>query len=184
MNRRTVAAVLGGGAVALGVLFVVAPGLAGSLTTTRSMVVVVGLVAAFLAFRAAIARRDAEFDRADLPEVESERAYTLPGDEFTERLRTAAATRRGQVREHVRDQLRRTTVSVLTTYRDLDGDEARAVIDEGTWTDDPYAAAFFTRVTPRRRLTARIRDVFQGRTAFDRRATRVVAELDRITEER
>lgn len=180
MNRR-VSLAAGGLAVAYGVLLVVAPDFAGGFSTTRTLVVLVGLASAVLAFRAVLTRRDTEFEYRELPEVESKRAFPLPGQRFADRLDSASRSRRGQERTHVRNDLRRTVVAVLTTHRGIDEDAAENALSDGSWTDDPYAAAFFTRQSPRRPLRARIRDVMSGRTAFERRARHVVTELDHIT---
>jgi len=182
MNRR-ISLAFGGLAVAYGVLLVVAPGLAGASATTRTVVVLIGAAAGVLAFRAFLTRRDTPVEYTDVPEVESKRVFPLPGQEFTDRLHNASRSRRSQSRMHVRNDLERSVVTVLTTYRGLDEDAAERAISDGSWTDDPYAEAFFTRTSPRRPLRDRIRDVMSGRTAFERRAQHVVSELDDITED-
>lgn len=183
MNTDRIALVLGGLTVMLGIVVAIEPGVASRIGTDQAVFTVIGFVAVYLVFRAFMGRRRATLERVPLPEAESKHNFDPPGDSFTDRLRTAAGTRRGQGRETIRDDLYQSTVDVLTTYRDYTVSEAEQAIEDGSWTDNPYAVAFFTFEAPPRSLRDRISDAFRGRVAFESRARHVIAELDDITEE-
>lgn len=183
MNTRRLALAVGAVAVALGVAFVVAPGLAGGLGTNRAVVSVLGGVAGLLALRAVDARRRSERESATLPEVESPRTFDRPGAELTERVRVAATRRAGRDARELRTSLRTTAVRVLTTYGEYTTVEAETALRTGEWTDDPYAAAFFARTTPVRSFGRQLRDVFTGSASFDRRARHAVRELAAVVED-
>ncbi|MEE6211193.1 hypothetical protein U3A55_13670 [Salarchaeum sp. III] len=183
MNTRRVALAVGVAAVALGVTLVVAPGFAGAFSTNRTAVFALGGLAALLAIRALSTRRAASREAASLPEVESRVTFDRPGTDYIDRIREAASSRLNRDARELRAELRETAVRVLTTYDGYTQDGAESALDAGTWTDDPYAAAFFARTTPPRPLRLQLRDVFRGTAAFDHRATRAVAELAAIAEE-
>lgn len=177
-------AFIGGGlAVLLGIVVAVQPAVARPVGFGETVLRIVGIVAVYLAYRAYKKRRWAEFERPSLPEVESKYAFETPGASFTDRIHAAAATKRADGREQVRKELHRSTIEVLMMYRGYSESEADAAIEDGSWTDDPYAAAFFTYEMPSRPLSARLEDAVEGRIAFERRGRHVIAELAHITEE-
>jgi hypothetical protein len=177
-------AFIGGGlAVALGIIVAVQPGVARSIELGEAVLKLVGLVAVYLAYRAYKKRRWATFERPSLPDVESKYSFDTPGASFTDRVDAAAASKRADGREQLRKELHQTTIEVLVMYRGYTESEAEAAIENGSWTDDPYAAAFFTYEMPSRPLSARLEDAVEGNIAFERRGTQVIAELADITEE-
>ncbi|QDX39829.1 hypothetical protein [Salarchaeum sp. JOR-1] len=183
MNTRRFALAAGVLAVALGVVFVVAPGFAGAFGANRTGVVALGVVALLLAVRGLNARRKTPRESASLSEVESRVTFDRPGAAVTDRARAAARGRMNRDARHVRDALRDVAVDVLTTYGEYTTEEAADALDAGTWTDDPHAAALFARTAPGRPLRLQIRDVFAGTAAFDRRVTRAAEELAALVEE-
>lgn len=184
MISREQAFIGGGLAVLLGIIVAVQPGVVRPFEVGEAVLNIVGLVAVYLAYRAYKKRRWATFERPSLPEVESKYAFETPGSSFTDRLHAAAATKRADGRETLRKELHQTTIEVLMVYRGYTESDADAAIEDGSWTDDPYAAAFFTFETPPRPLSARIEDALEGHIAFERRGKHVIAELANITEER
>jgi hypothetical protein len=120
-------------------------------------------------------------DRPALPDPERRHAATVPGDEFDATL--ASASRHGRIggaadRDAVRDRLESVAVEVLTRYDGDTPERARRRLAEGTWTDDPAAAAFFGGGTADVTVLDRVRFVATSDSAFRRRAARVVAVLD------
>lgn len=184
MKTRQVA--LGGGvaAVVLGVAFVVAPAYASVFDATRTAVVLLGALAGLFGFRAVLDRRDTPHETAVLPEVESPRTFRRPESGFTDRVTSAVNHPTGRDARALRDRLYQLAVRTLTTYEGYTKSEAETALRRGTWTDDPYAAAFFAHRTPKRPFRLQIRDVFSGRARFDRRVARVVAELNAVAEGR
>ena len=140
---------------------------------------VVAVLVALLAVRRSLAPSDAPV----LPTPERRHAATVPGDEFDELL--AAASRHGRIggasdRDAIRDRLERVAVEVLTRYDGDTPERARRRLAEGSWTDDPRAAAFFgSEVDPGTSVVDRVRFVATSDSAFRRQAAHAIAALDR-----
>lgn len=139
MSRRLpiLAAVL---ALGLGIAAVVAPGRF-ALGLDRSAVLVVGVLALLQAARVIQARRQAEFRRAVTPDAELPAAAPPPGADLHDALSAFTDARRLS-RAPVRAGLRAAAGTVLARYEGLSAGDATRRLDRGTWTDDPYAAAF------------------------------------------
>ena len=171
--------VVGAAAVAVGL--VAAVGVV-AVPLPSMLVPVVGLVAVLVAARAARAGLGPT-DAPVLPAPERRHAATVPGDEFDETL--ASASRHGRIggvtdRDAVRDRLRTVAVEVLTRYDGDTPERARRRLAEGTWTDDPRAAAFFgSEVDPSASVLDRVRFVATSDSQFRRQAVHAVAALDR-----
>ena len=86
-------------------------------------------------------------------------------------------------RTNARSRIRETAVSVIANAHNCSNGEANQRLNDGSWTDDPRAAAFFAKpgvsTVP---LRARIRDWASGES-FERQARYAVAELERIAAE-
>ncbi|WP_158059432.1 DUF7269 family protein [Halorussus halophilus] len=172
--------------LALGVAFV--PSVAALLRplaglTGQGTVLLVGAVAGLLglwSFKQGVG----DTDEADLwtPQKLPERAYY---DEH----RTAGADVDSVLdeeevmagpRNEARSRIRKTAVSVVANAQDCSGGEANGRLNDGSWTDDPRAAAFFAeRGVADVPLRARIRDWASGE-AFERQARHAVAEMERL----
>lgn len=92
--------------------------------------------------------------------------------------RVARATTAGRYGDGVaRERLRDAAAETLTTVRDVDETTARSTIENGTWTDDPRAAAYLADgETPTVPPGTRLRDWFAG----ERRRRRVRATVREI----
>lgn len=81
-----------------------------------------------------------------------------------------------------REHLRNLTVRVLASETDLSEATAVERVADGTWTDDPRAAAFLGGdAAPERPVSVRVRDWLHG-AAFRRQVEATVDELARLTE--
>ncbi|MEZ3143158.1 hypothetical protein [Halobaculum sp. MBLA0143] len=90
------------------------------------------------------------------------------GDDRIADAATVGHSGHGMARERLTDA----AVETLTTVRDVDETAARAAVADGSWTDDPRAAAYLADgETPTVSPTTRLRDWFAG----ERRARRVRA---------
>jgi len=148
-------------------------------------VVVAGLAAAF-ALADVVARRDTDFrdetddeDRNEVlePRVEAPR----PGEGIDARLREGAGIRNaGAGSTQFSDRLRAVTVRALADARGLSPEEAQRQLDEGTWTDDPTAAAFFADGVDAP-ATDVVTAIVSADPVYERQAQHVVRELQRIT---
>lgn len=167
----------------LAVVFV--PELAGGTGTNSTFLTLVGLVALLAGGLAVYARLTADDARSEMPTPERRRTHPTPGDEFDRQL--ASLTPRGRrqgasERRAVRDRLDEVAVSVLV--RDGDSEAvARERLLDGTWTDDPYAAAFFAEESASSvPLEDRFRAAFSAEPNTQRRVRRAVDALARIAE--
>ena len=61
-------------------------------------------------------------------------------------------------------------------------EEAREALEAGTWTGDPFAAAFFTGRAPDAEVTDRLRELLHRELPFKRRAVRAVDAVERLLE--
>lgn len=83
-------------------------------------------------------------------------------------------------RTDARSRIRQTAVSVVANAENCSNGEANGRLNDGSWTDDPRAAAFFAnRGVTTVPLRTRIRDWASGE-AFQRQARHAVSELERL----
>ncbi|WP_049995960.1 DUF7269 family protein [Halococcus sediminicola] len=189
MSRARWLAVAGGVAlVCWGLAVAVAPALADGVETTPALLTAVGLIALAGGGVAVHARFRADGDDPDLPTPETKRATPTPGAGFDEQLAALASgdrMRGARERRAVRDRLDELAVAVLVRKGDGESD-AREALAAGTWTDDPYAAAFFAEArasdVP---LEERLRTAFSAEPNGRRRARHAADALaDIATRER
>ena len=112
--------------------------------TSTAVVVLLGVVALWRAYRVLKDRRHAAFAQARTADVEVRRSVPMPGADVDRRLSQVDRTRGRGVRpkrELVSD-LERTAVAVLVDRTGKPSERAREVVERGTWTTDPIAAAF------------------------------------------
>ncbi len=182
MNRGLVA--LGAFAAAVGLAAVVRPSVVAGISVPRVMLTLLGAVALLQGARVAYGRYSADPPAERDPLPEQRHIATVPGREFDATLAEAAAWgRRGGVaeRREVRQRLRSAAVAALVRYEGLSESEARGRLADGTWTEDPVAAAYFARggvVSPR--LRDRARAVVAS--PYRLRATRAVEQLSAVTD--
>ncbi len=129
-------------------------------------------------------RRD---DAAPLPAHEDDglgRHPAVAGQDLTAHYeRTVAGEDSGTGTTPLRDRLRDV---VIGTYRhERGGDGAAAVVDEGTWTDDRYAAAFLsTTAAVDYPWYHRLYAWLYPERAYERRVTRALRAVERTCGER
>lgn len=148
-------------------------------------IAIAGLAAAF-ALAEGTARRHTDFrdesddeDRNETlePRVEAPR----PGEDIDARLREGAGIRNaGAGSAQFSDRLRAVTVRALADARGLAPEEAQRQLDEGTWTDDTTAAAFFADDVDSP-ATDVVTSIVSADPVYERQAQHVVRELQRIT---
>jgi hypothetical protein len=182
VNRlRAALAVLGVATAGLGLAMAANPSLATALPSDRDLVRLAGALIAVQGGRVLWHRHRSELDAGTVPEPAPEETpeATTPGAGFDDLATAATAGTDGRVltsrQERLHRRLRRTAVEALVRYRDYDREEAAASLDDGTWTDDPAAAAFFTGspVEDPGSLT--------GRSAVTRRANRAAIAIAELT---
>jgi hypothetical protein len=184
-RTRRIGYALGVVLVAVGLVAVFVPGFARGFGTSPKLLTVVGGIALLGAVAAVSARLRTDDAEGERPTPERKQSHPTPGDEFDEQL--ASLTPRGRrqgagERRAVRDRLDTVAVSVLV--RDgVSEAVARERLAEGTWTDDPYAAAFFAeeRATDAP-LEERLRAAFSSEPNMRKRARHAVSALTRIAD--
>lgn len=165
-------------AVVLGLLFVLRPSFAFDLGGTRSLLI--GLLALVQGARLFSAARDRPIEGAETsdPEVRSE----LPraGDEFDDLLARTRGRRRSDRynRETVEERLETAAIDVLVRRGNESPDDARRKLAEGTWTTDPYAAAFFAGGSATVSLRQRLSHAMSRESRFQRQARHAVDAID------
>lgn len=174
---------LGVGAFAVGVAFVVVPG--GDLALGRSLVVLVGVGALVQAVRLGRERRGSDAAWTETPDPERGATAPPPGDDADEVLSEFAGSRASGVRTRTRDALETIATEVLVRYAGYEPEAARERIADGTWTDEPHAAAFLGDANaPASSLRDRVRDRISGQSTIDRDVRHTVdaiAEAARVS---
>jgi hypothetical protein len=179
-------AALGAVAAAVGLAAVVEPRLVAGLSTPSLLVVLLGGLALLQSFRLGWRRlRDTTRESLPaLPAVERRELSMVPGEEFDEALRGALVASYGgpSRKQAVRQELEETAVAVLERYDGLGPEEARERLATGAWTEDRFAAAFFSpRVSSELTFRERLRVRAAGEAMFGRQAAAVTAALqDRV----
>lgn len=173
-------AAVGAAAALAGLAVAAVPSLLGTTPLPAALVGVVGVIALAVGLRAALSRLTGSQSEPSLPSPELRTPAAVPGEEFDDRLDEAArrGVRAAGDRGAVRDALEETAVAVLVRYDGDSPERARERLAAGTWTDDPEAAAFFRSGVDPTGPFGRIRATLT-RSAFRRRADRVVAALER-----
>lgn len=150
MNGLRVAlATVGVAVAAAGLAMVLDPTLAEAVPTSDQVVQVLGVLALAQGGRILWHRYRSE-QRAGTVEdpPESPPAGPTPGTDFDDLAAAAADVSTGRTlrsrRNRLRRRLRRAVLATLEQRGDRSREEAMDAIEDGTWTDDPEAAALFT----------------------------------------
>lgn len=169
---------LGFVAVVLGLLFALQPSFAFDLGGTRSLLI--GLLALVQGARLFSAARERPIEGAETPDPEVRSALPRAGDEFDDLLARTRGRRRSDRynREAVEERLEAVAVDALVRRGNESPDGARRKLDEGTWTTDPYAAAFFAGGSPSVSLRERLSHAVSRESRFQRRARHAVDAID------
>lgn len=195
VTTRSVLTALGAasllGAIVLAFLPVPLPGLRGPVTAVANSTTVflLGLTAGVLgAVRLHRATDGAESEAPSLgvPEAANYGSVGATGRELDRTIEqvdgTLAEPRPSEwwamrERETVEDEIRRVAVAVLVKDGDRSHEEASAMLDAGTWTDDPRARSFLGGdAAPDPPLTMQFYDWLSGE-AYDRHVEHTVDEI-------
>ena len=173
-------AILGAGLVLIGLAFAAVPELTAPIGLGEWVVSAIGVIALLQGLRTVQARRRTDVTQTELPTPERPQEFPTPGEEIDAAI-ASGPVRFGRDGRRFRERLERAAVDALVLEEGLTEAEAREALENGTWTDDPLAAAHFAKAVPdwapwyvRVRATVR-RD-------HRRRARRAVAEIGRIGE--
>ncbi|WP_436909151.1 DUF7269 family protein [Halosimplex marinum] len=180
---RSVTATVGALLGVVGIAALAAPGITAPLPTGEPFVLLVGLVLILGAVAQVQRRRHTDPEYAETPDAELAVELPTPGDDLDRRLGRLRLTRFNEAERHrVRDEIGDVAAETIRRRERCSEEAARRALDEGTWTDDPFAAAFFTGRVPEAPTTDRLRELFDRESPFKRRAVRAVDALERLLE--
>ncbi|ELZ79105.1 hypothetical protein C455_09478 [Haloferax larsenii JCM 13917] len=153
-------------------------------------IALVGMLSLLLAARyvageasASKARRDEQQTRStEFPTPKHRPRYEHPGAAFARRLESIEWTDRREEdpneRLELRAELREVARTVLARTEQWSRTDIETRLDDGTWTENPQAAAFFADdVVPSLSLWDRVRSLWRSEPVFARRARYAVSEL-------
>ena len=174
-------AIAGVAAVAVGLLAALDRGIAAAISPTSAVVTLLGVLGLVQGVRYANARRDRRRLLTEPGEPERRAPAAVPGPAPDERIAQVASPPPGgyRSRRDLRDRVREATVEVVARDRNCAREAAAEAIDDGTWTDDPAAAAFFdtrTAYPVRVRVVAGVR----GRSNYWYGLRAAIDEIERI----
>jgi hypothetical protein len=180
---RRVTAALGALLALLGLVALAAPGLLTGLPANQGIVSLLGVVLLLGALREVQRRRSNDRAYAETPDTEETIDLPTPGDDFDRRFDALGMTRyRVGERERIREEVSDVAAETVVRRRGLSPEDARRRLDEGTWTDDPYAAALFTGRPPAVGRLPKAREILRSEPAFKTRTRRAVDELAGLAE--
>lgn len=187
-RSRLLLGVAGVGIFLLGALVVFSPstadaipvgGLVESLGGPWVFAAAFGVLALIPLVTVVVARGVQGLDESTPPDPEDVYAVPAPGASFDEFVDGRGSVRErlfGDRHSRLRERLRQTVLATLMRTEGMSRDEARTAIAQGTWTDDPAAAAFLSdRQTPGTR--ARLLAVVRGESGFQHGARRTAIAI-------
>lgn len=162
-------------AFALGVGVMLAPELL-PLSIDRALVYLLGIVAFIGAYRTVVARRREGIHRAETPDPEVATPMPIPGEDVNAVIGSAFEGHW----YYQRSGLVEAAVAVLTRYGGLSEPEARARIEDGTWTEDPFAAAHLGEDVPPVPVVSHLRRITRFESGYATGRRRTIAEIAAI----
>ncbi|MFC6961586.1 DUF7269 family protein [Halocatena marina] len=150
------------------------------------LVVVIGGIAIIESVRAGYSRFTRSITNPNVPDPECRSVASVLGTELDTQLTDVTRrTRAGGVRDRkrIRERLTETAIEILVRYDGDSPERARERLQDGSWTTDPVAAAFFASVDAfHLPLTDRLRMTVIREAAFSQQARRAITALADRTE--
>lgn len=171
-------------ALTYGVAAAYEPDLAGLLVVTEWYVPLLGVLAVLLGYRSVQRRRRTEIRGVETADPEVVTPVEAPGAGFDRRVAAASSYRRTtiQARQRVKERLADAAIAAIQRRQDCSHEAAADRLDAGTWTDDPFAAAFLGGPdVPEPPLVARLRHALRAESAFQRDARRTADAIADLT---
>lgn len=132
--------------LAVGLVLLLDAGLATSIPVGMLVADLAALGALLLGVWAARTRYRTKPNRVTVPDVEFPLATPTPGDDMDELIYRLTRLREGTIeyRDRIFERIREIAVAVIMEQRNCSQEQAMAVLEDGSWTDDPQAVAYFT----------------------------------------
>lgn len=135
-------------AAILGLALIAVPGLTGGVQITRLLVYALGGLALLLAVGAMLRRRSAEYHHVETGDPEVPTPLPRPGSDVDTRLqnlfRVQSQSRLAAERQNLDERLEELAVRIIARREDCSRSSARDHLENGDWTDNAFAAAYFT----------------------------------------
>jgi uncharacterized repeat protein (TIGR01451 family) len=180
-------AILGGLLLLLGIVVVLVPSLASSVPLGVAIIGPVALAALVMGLWRVRVRNNTGIEHVELPTPEVPFALPTPGDDLDEMLYRYA--HRGEATleypEQIGNRLRGVAVAAIAHREGITQEEALDQLEAGTWTDNQYAAAFFSDevATPLPSFDERVMQTLgRGEHAYERQVRETVDAIVGIAE--
>ncbi len=185
MVSSRIAIGLGVFAFVVGTGTIIIPQIAGSLLVSSSLVPIVGGITLLVGIYTVRQWRRTEPQRSEPPTVETPAAYPTPGADIKQQLRGLTTSRKATHRHTLRRRLTEVAIDTLQYNYGWSTASAEQALNEGNWTTDPHAAAYFTGEYPAwTDFRARIRGQLPvGGVSERQRAVHVIEALATIDED-
>ncbi|MFC4247778.1 DUF58 domain-containing protein [Natribaculum luteum] len=131
--------------LAVGFLMLVDPDVAAMIPFNLGGANAVALVGFLLAIVVARSRYGSDRNQSVVPDVEYRLETPAPGDEIDAMIYRMTELREGVIefRERIEDRLEEVALAIITSREQCSYDQAVKRLEEGRWTENPRAAAFF-----------------------------------------
>lgn len=127
------------------------------------LIVMMGLVFGILLVDTIQTRRHAEVEHTELPEVEDRGSFPKPGAEANLEMGVdlqGPPPRNRSGRNTLRPRIREMAIDALVRQANCTPSEAEDLLDSGGWTDDPWAAGYFSGDLPEEPLFQKLKYQF------------------------
>lgn len=151
MRAPSFRTILGLLVLAFGLAALLVPGVASIIPLESDLLLFIGILAIVVGVQMAIRYWQSENTEPEPPIPETSVTLPVPGSEFDEQLADLDSKGLHNTdyqqwileREDIRDRLRSLAVDTLVAQYGVSESEAATALDEGTWTEDRHAVAFF-----------------------------------------
>lgn len=190
MNIKDTIVGLGIAIAIAGIAMVVDPGLAAFVPGPRLFVVLAGVGILFQGIRIARMRRKTKLPEAETPNYEASLRVPTPGDDVDETLAKTRVVSFGDTRgksaaqSEAYQELRAVAIQTISHRRGCSEADAAEMLEEGTWTEDPSAAAFFKPQGESGRISLldALRQATRNELQFQHRFRHATEALRRLSE--
>ncbi|MFB6253317.1 MAG: hypothetical protein ABEI06_01755 [Halobacteriaceae archaeon] len=182
---RQVLFVIGFVAALAGIAIIFVPSIAIGFSVDKLLVYGLGLLALLLAGGGIQRRRKNRYIETETGEPETPISLPRPGseiDSLLEEIDKTGGFNKGPERESLEKRLRELAIRIIQRNYECTRDQAREMLEQGTWTTNEYAAAFFNpelkaEITIRRRVSLSL----GSQTVSGYLAREAIKELDDLS---
>lgn len=182
---RTIGVVIAIVTLATGVGLMFTPDVATQVPGSMIVAEVAALLSVVLGAWLVRTRYNTETRDASIPDVERRMTYPTPGEEVDRLLYRMLNLREGLIeyRQEIEERVGDIARAILMTRFECSSEQAVEMLREGSWTDDPQAASFFSREEVEQgSLLAQLRERYTSKDpTYLRQLRALVAELEEVS---